>query len=446
MLNKKNLIWVFLLTIISLIIGVSYAYFTPIIIGNDTASSNTAYFGSLKLNYDGSDAITLENAVPGASQTKPFTVTNSGTLPVSSYDIYFSELVNTILYDEAVYEISCLSSDANPCSGKIETPLPNVSSFVMTSSTIAPGTTHTYSLKVTFKEMGYDQNYNQDANFSFKITINKLFFGSGFLRATTGVTDDYAFWGIRDQITDVVFNFGGTTPTNNYSNSNIKPSYLSPNIFDYNDLIVPLAGRPPDIPAREYAINSWDVSADGDGSVIAYIFDDGLGNNTYLLVIEITSGSLYANPDSSHFFEGFSILKGIYSNILNVQYINNASAMYKDCPLLTIIPLSILEGLDNLNDASYMFYGCSSLNSISMSNYYDLSLPNIEGMFGGCVSLTIINLTSIIASNITNYNNFLSGVPSGLTIRVRSADDIQFFENRLIDAGITGTVIEYPVG
>ena len=182
MLNKKNLIWAFLFTIISLLVGVSYAYFTPIIIGNDTASSNTAYFGSLRLNYDGSDAITLENAVPGASQTKPFTVTNSGTLPIASYDIYFSELENTILYDEAVYEISCLSSDANPCSGKIETPLPNVSSFVMTSSTIAPGTTHTYSLKVTFKEMGYDQNYNQDANFSFKITINKLFLGSGFLR------------------------------------------------------------------------------------------------------------------------------------------------------------------------------------------------------------------------------------------------------------------------
>ncbi|NLA33173.1 MAG: hypothetical protein GX864_04470, partial [Mollicutes bacterium] len=96
MKDKKLFITIIsIFTIISFIIGVSYAYFVPIIIGNDTASSHHTKAGTLRLTYNGTNVLSLPNASTGDSASTTFTVTNSGTLPVNSYEIYFSKLVNT---------------------------------------------------------------------------------------------------------------------------------------------------------------------------------------------------------------------------------------------------------------------------------------------------------------------------------------------------------------
>ncbi|NLA32531.1 MAG: hypothetical protein GX864_01090 [Mollicutes bacterium] len=73
MKDKKLFISIIsIFTIISFIIGVSYAYFTPIIIGNDTASSHHTKAGTLRLNYNGTNVLTLPNASPGDSASTTF--------------------------------------------------------------------------------------------------------------------------------------------------------------------------------------------------------------------------------------------------------------------------------------------------------------------------------------------------------------------------------------
>lgn len=103
MKNKVYITIVFILTILSFIIGFSYAYFSTIITGNDTVSTHSQTMGTLQLTFNGTNNINLGNAQPGDNQTKIFTVKNTGTLPVDNYEIYFSNVINTLEKKKKLY-------------------------------------------------------------------------------------------------------------------------------------------------------------------------------------------------------------------------------------------------------------------------------------------------------------------------------------------------------
>ena len=60
----------------------------------------------------------MNNTQPPDTKSMTFSVTNSGTLPVNNYQVYFSKVLNEILNDEVVYTLTCTSSDTNTCQGK----------------------------------------------------------------------------------------------------------------------------------------------------------------------------------------------------------------------------------------------------------------------------------------------------------------------------------------
>ena len=49
---------------------------------------------------------------------------------------------------------------------------------------------------------------------------------------------------------------------------------------------------------------------------------------------------------------------------------------------------------------SYMFYNCSSLTSLDLSNFNTINVKDMSGMFSFCSSLTYLNLFNF------NTNNF----------------------------------------
>ena len=78
-----------------------------------------------------------------------------------------------------------------------------------------------------------------------------------------------------------------------------------------------------------------------------------------------------------------------------------------------------IEGIEHLNTSevtkmSYMFYGCSSLTSLDLSNFDTSNVANMEGMFYGCSSLTSLDLSSFDTSNVTNMQQMFCDC-SGLT-------------------------------
>lgn len=55
-----------------------------------------------------------------------------------------------------------------------------------------------------------------------------------------------------------------------------------------------------------------------------------------------------------------------------------------------------------------MFFNCSGLTSLDLSNFDTSNVTNMGSMFGGCKSLTSLDLSSFDTSNVTNMNCMFS--------------------------------------
>ena len=64
----------------------------------------------------------------------------------------------------------------------------------------------------------------------------------------------------------------------------------------------------------------------------------------------------------------------------------------------------------NIKNLNYMFFGCSTLISLNLSNFNTNNVTNMEYMFYGCSSLTNLNLSDFNTNNVTNMNYMFSGV------------------------------------
>ena len=166
------------------------------------------------------------------------------------------------------------------------------------------------------------------------------------------------------------------------------------------------------------AIESWDVSEAGDGSVIAYIEDDGRGTGTYKVTIG-GQGKIIANSNSSYLFGafllevGFSSLQFIDLTYLDTSNVTNMSFMFSGCNSLPSININHFD-TTNVTDMSSMFSGCSSLTSLNVSNFNTSKVTNMLSMFSGCSSLTSLNVSNFNTSKVTNMLSMFSGC-SGLT-------------------------------
>lgn len=171
---KKSYL-ILIISALVLLIGVSFAYFSLEITGNDTAKYNTITTGDLKLTFTDTNALTLGDALPGDSVTKTISVKNTGTID-TSYNIIWQELTNTITNDELVIEATCKRlNSSNTEEGTCESiPQKAVSSNKLKSNiSIETGITHEYTLKLTFIDTGSTQNYNKNKSFKGKIGLEE---------------------------------------------------------------------------------------------------------------------------------------------------------------------------------------------------------------------------------------------------------------------------------
>ena len=104
---------------------------------------------------------------------------------------------------------------------------------------------------------------------------------------------------------------------------------------------------------------------------------------------------------TNYMFFGCSSLTNINLSNLNTQNVNDMSHMFDGCILLTNIDLSNFN-TQNVNDMSFMFCGCSSLTNIDLSKFNTKSVKDMMGMFDACKSLAIINLSMFNTQNVSN--------------------------------------------
>ncbi len=140
-------------------------------------------------------------------------------------------------------------------------------------------------------------------------------------------------------------------------------------------------------------VESWDVSENQDGSVLAWIINDTENSGMYRLYIG-GDGGVYAPNDSRYLFGtyyqiGHTVYSGSFRNTKTMNLINldtskvtNMSYMFLNCLSLTNLDLSSWN-TSNVTDMSYMF-ACSKIESAKSINLDTGNVHNVLGMFTSC--------------------------------------------------------------
>ena len=171
---------------------------------------------------------------------------------------------------------------------------------------------------------------------------------------------------------------------------------------DYKSKITTITTKKDNIvPAT--ATESWDISEAGDGSVMAYVEDDGSGNSTYKLTIG-GKGGIIANESMIRYFADFSKMTSIDLSALDTSEVTNMSFMFGLCSSLTSLDVSSFD-TSKVTDMSAMFVGCRSLTSLDVSNFDTSNVTNMASMFDECRSLTSLDLSTFDTSRVTDISS-----------------------------------------
>ena len=155
--------------------GLSYAYFSASVKGNENAKDMVVEAGTLSLVYTDGPEIKAQNIKPGWSTTKEVSVKNTGTLD-TNYNVIWQSLTNEITNNEMVISATCQRLNA---SGIVEGTCESISQAAISDITIAKkisiesGITHKYTFTILFKETNADQNTNQGKKFNGVLGIEE---------------------------------------------------------------------------------------------------------------------------------------------------------------------------------------------------------------------------------------------------------------------------------
>ncbi len=130
----------------------------------------------------------------------------------------------------------------------------------------------------------------------------------------------------------------------------------------------------------EMPSSAWDVSANKDGSVMAWVTDSGEDKASYNLYIA-GNGGVIANEDSSHLFWGYYNLSEIdFNSNFDTSKATDMSNMFAYCDSLTTLDLSCYD-TSKVTDMSEMFLNCHEMWSLETSSNFVTSNADTTDMY-----------------------------------------------------------------
>ena len=171
------------------------------------------------------------------------------------------------------------------------------------------------------------------------------------------------------------------------------------------------------------AVESWDISEAGDGSVMAYVEADGTGNSTYKLTIG-GKGGIIANESMVYYFAYFDKMTSIDLSALDTSEVTDMRDMFYGGSSLPSLELRNFD-TSNVTNMGFMFYECSSLTSLDVSNFDTSNVTNMGFMFSGCSSLPSLDVSNFDTSQVTNMNCMFNSCSSLTSLDVSKFDTSQ---------------------
>lgn len=169
--NDKMLLIVFI-SVVALVacIGISYAYYTAVIDRGEESASVVSKAGNLEITYiDGNKQIIGANIFPGWSDSKTFTVKNTGDTD-SAYSIMVTNIVNNFSVTDSI-SLALSSTDGGKSLSK--KPLPGNDAILINNVNIKRGKSHTYTLTTYYNNLDVDQSEDRGKSFSYTIEIGR---------------------------------------------------------------------------------------------------------------------------------------------------------------------------------------------------------------------------------------------------------------------------------
>ena len=117
-----------------------------------------------------------------------------------------------------------------------------------------------------------------------------------------------------------------------------------------------------------------------------------------------------------------SYTKQYLTNVLNIN--NNMTTlvyMFYQCTNLTSVDLSNFNA-SKVTAINYMFSGCTNLAYVNLSNWNTSNVTSMNNVFYQCTNLASINLSNFVTSNVTSMNGMFRSCKSLTTLDLSSFD------------------------
>lgn len=128
------------------------------------------------------------------------------------------------------------------------------------------------------------------------------------------------------------------------------------------------------------------------------------------------------------FYDCTSLTELDVSNF-NTENVLSMYSMFRNCSALTNLDVSHFK-TENVTYMAYMFWGCKNLTSLNVTNFNTNNVTGMHNMFTDCSSLTSLDVSNFNTSSVNSMYMLFSGC-SGLT----SLDVSRFDTGSVIDMG-----------
>ena len=439
-----------ILILVLMIVGISYAAFKFVGLGNQP---NTITTGAITMEYtESTNKISMTGALPTTDATGKVRLTKGE---------YFDFTIKSSIKGNANINWEIAAEDITPSSAKKmagknikiyltklngdkeeEVMAPKVYSASTSANTktgrpsgvmsLATGTMSASETTNYRLRMYVDEDYNPQGDgggLSFSVKINAY---GKIKEAPTGSK-------IKAYMTQ-----------DDYDNDNYPETDFHTDA--YRSKITSITTKKDNIvPAT--ATESWDISEAGDGSVMAYVekTDEVLEpeptnvkiysnkgetkdiletiyatplaetdtNYAYKLTIGGKDG-IIANENMVGYFYGFRKVTSIDLSVFDTSEVTDMSRMFERCGSLTSLDVSKFD-TSNVTDMSAMFSGCN-LTSLDLSSFDTSKVTDMSGMLEYCNSLTSLVLRNFDTSKVTNMSDMFYYCESLISLDVSEFD------------------------
>ena len=419
--NKKAIL-ILILLLMMICVGISYAYWQLTLQQEEANLVNT---GCFEIVFTEQNDIQLEKAYPmkdnEASSLTPytFTIENKCDSP-ASYQVNLETMSQDsgikVLPDKylkaSLIEVDSTNTSTHNLTGEyeVEKTIENaVKAYKLDTGIIKGKEKKTFELRLwlDYDTPAIDEVMNATYNGKISITSSYLAIPNNMMMA-------------KD------FNFDPDTGEGDLNQDTMQ---ITSDSFWQHNLNIKTITFESTLNPKEEAAYTYDISANQNGSVMAYLVENGTVQNlmtqesipAYDMYIQ-ANGKIYANYDSSFLFLFFANLTEI-NNMENLDtgYVMDMSFMFCYMNSLTTLDVSHFD-TSKVTDMSDMFFGMSSLTTLDVSSFDTSNVTDMSGMFASMSSLTTLDVSHFDTSNVTDMSDMFYYMNSLTTLDVSHFD------------------------